>query len=295
MRHFLTSRPRARPQSFLHRRDDLRARRHDAEKRRRAAVDHDVPVHGDLELAVPPVDQIHVGLKLTAETRRHTGGVDAGHSIRAVVNRYAGHEKSSSRARGAGPEGWAPHTLKLPISHGAIGTVDEFALHVAIEIGHDCDLRLKCGAPRCLSQRRFSRRGGGGRKTRSLSDQTQLGQGSGPALCRIRHNDSYRSPTFIISVIPVLNGGGFCPIALPEEKHTYAQCFRLRRPGLHRMLVKVAGVLLAAARTHFPAGRKRLLAETLKTNTCWRWLPLFLDRTKVPLVRRRAIVPDPAQ
>ena len=51
-------------------------------------------------------------------------------------------------------------------------------------------------------------------------------KGSGPALRRIRHNDSYRSPPFNISVIPLLNGGGFCPIALPDEKHTYAQCCR---------------------------------------------------------------------
>jgi len=57
-------------------------------------------------------------------------------------------------------------------------------------------------------------------------------KGSGPALCRIRHNDSYRSPPFIISVIPVLNAGGFCPIALPDEKHTDAQCCRGAELGL---------------------------------------------------------------
>ena len=48
--------------------------------------------------------------------------------------------------------------------------------------------------------------------------------------------------------------------------------------GLDRMLVKAAAVLLAAARTHFPAGRKRLIAETLKTDTCWRWLPLIVGQ-----------------
>ena len=57
-------------------------------------------------------------------------------------------------------------------------------------------------------------------------------KGSGPALCRIRHNDSYRSPPFIISVIPGLNAGGFCPIALPNDQHTYAQCCRGAQFGL---------------------------------------------------------------
>src|SRR6185369_15293915 len=109
-----------------------------------------------------------------------------------------------------------------------------------------------------------------------FSDQTRFGQGSGPALCRIRHNDFYRLPAFIISVIPVLNGGGFCPIALPDEKHTYAQCCRGAELGLDRMLVNAAAVLLAAACTSLPTGRKRLLAKTWETDTCRRWLPLFI-------------------
>src|ERR1051325_3855780 len=52
--------------------------------------------------------------------------------------------------------------------------------------------------------------------------------------------------------------------------------------GLDRMLVKAAAVLLAAARTHLPTRRRRLLAKTRKNDTCRRWLPLFYSRTKVP-------------
>jgi hypothetical protein len=82
---------------------------------------------------------------------------------------------------------------------------------------------------------------------------------SRPALCRIRHNDFYRSPPVTISVIPVLNAGGFCPIALPNDQPTYAKCCRGVEFGLERMLVNAAAVLLGAACTHLPTGRRRLL------------------------------------
>src|SRR5689334_15665816 len=74
---------------------------------------------------------------------------------------------------------------------------------------------------------------------------------------------------------------GVCPIALPTGQHTSAQCCRDAEFGLDRMLVKAAAVLLAAACMHFPTGRRWLLAKTLKTDTCRRWLPLY-SRTKVP-------------
>jgi hypothetical protein len=61
-------------QTLPHRRDNLRARGHDAEKRSCAAIDRDVAIHRDLELAVSTVNHVHVRLKLTAKARRYTGG-----------------------------------------------------------------------------------------------------------------------------------------------------------------------------------------------------------------------------
>jgi hypothetical protein len=129
-------------------------------------------------------------------------------------------------------------------------------------------------------QRRTS--GGGGRKTRHFSDQTQCGQGSGPALCRIRHNDSYRSPLVIISVIPVLNGGGFCPIALPHEKHSTRSVVEALNLGLDRMLVKAAAVLLAAARTSFRPGVDGFLQRRGKPTRAGGGCPFFIVGQKSP-------------
>jgi hypothetical protein len=64
---------------------------HNAERHECAAVDHHLVVDEDLELAVPAFDEIDFGLQLTAKARRHTDGVDAGDSIRAVADGDASH------------------------------------------------------------------------------------------------------------------------------------------------------------------------------------------------------------
>jgi hypothetical protein len=55
--------------------EDPGARGHHAEKRRRAAVDHNVAVDENFEIAVAAADHINVGLQLAAKVRRHTGGI----------------------------------------------------------------------------------------------------------------------------------------------------------------------------------------------------------------------------
>jgi len=74
--------------------DHFLSRRHDPQRDERAAVDDDVVVDEDLEFAVAPFHQIDIGLELTAKTRRHTDGVDAGDSIRAVADGDASHVTS---------------------------------------------------------------------------------------------------------------------------------------------------------------------------------------------------------
>jgi hypothetical protein len=48
-------------------------------------------VHEHLEFAVPAPLHLHVGAKLPPQPGRHTGGVQAGHSIRAVTDSDAAH------------------------------------------------------------------------------------------------------------------------------------------------------------------------------------------------------------
>jgi hypothetical protein len=76
--------------------------------------------------------------------------------------------------------------------------------------------------------------------------------------------------------------GGFVRLHFLMKSTRTRSAVEVLRPAWIEMLVTAAALLLAAARTHVPTGRKWLLAKTLKTDTCWRWLPLFLDRTKVP-------------
>ena len=100
---------------MLHGRDDLRARGHDPEEGRRAAVDHDIPVNRNLELAISPANHVHAGLKLAAKARRHTGGVDTSDSIRAIPDCDACHETSSIRRRTAGPGAGGDGAIEVEI------------------------------------------------------------------------------------------------------------------------------------------------------------------------------------
>jgi hypothetical protein len=90
-------------QAIPHSRHDLRTRWQHPQERRAATVDNGVVIHENFELSVPTVDHIHVGVKLTSKARRHTGCVQAGYSIRAVVDRDACHDRSDSRLRDGGP------------------------------------------------------------------------------------------------------------------------------------------------------------------------------------------------
>jgi hypothetical protein len=62
-----------------------------------------------------------------------------------------------------------------------------------------------------------------------------------------------------ISVIPVLNAGGFVQLHFLMISTRTRSAVEALSWGLNRMPVKAAAVLLAAARTHLPTGRRRLL------------------------------------
>ena len=108
--------PLLRLHRFPHRFHDLRSRWQDPQKRRRAAVNHRVAVHDDLEHAVAVVDHLYVGLQLTPEARRHTGSVQAGHSVRAVVDGDTGHARVVAK-RGSGVQG-VNGAISFPRSQG---------------------------------------------------------------------------------------------------------------------------------------------------------------------------------
>ena len=61
-------------------------RRHDAERRQRAAVNHLAPVNEHFELAVAAVDHVDIGAQISSKPRRHPDGVETGHSIRAIAD-----------------------------------------------------------------------------------------------------------------------------------------------------------------------------------------------------------------
>ena len=62
-----------------------------------------------------------------------------------------------------------------------------------------------------------------------------------------------------ISVIPVLNAGGFVRLHFLMISTRTRSAVEALSLGLDRMLVKGAAVLLDAACTHLPTGRRRLL------------------------------------
>jgi hypothetical protein len=70
----------------LHRINDLSAGRKHAECRERTCVDNGLAVDQDLEFSVAALDHVHVRSQFATETRRHTDGVQARHSIRAIAN-----------------------------------------------------------------------------------------------------------------------------------------------------------------------------------------------------------------
>jgi hypothetical protein len=83
-------------QALLHNVQDVAFRRHDADHRKCAGVDHDLAVHQYRELAKTPVNHIHVEIKNPAKVGRHTDGLDAGDSNAAVADADAIHGASRS-------------------------------------------------------------------------------------------------------------------------------------------------------------------------------------------------------
>ena len=78
-----------------------------------------------------------------------------------------------------------------------------------------------------------------------------------------------------ISVTPVLNAGGFCPIALPNDQHTYAQCCRGPEFGLGSN-ARERRSSIAGRGVHASSDRAWTASCTsLKTDTCRGWLPFL--------------------
>ena len=86
-------------ESRLHSSDDFPAGRQNADHRQRATVYYDLVVHQNLELTVTCMNFFDVDRKLSTESRRHTDGVYAGHSIPAIFDHYGRHELRPSDGR----------------------------------------------------------------------------------------------------------------------------------------------------------------------------------------------------
>ena len=78
-------------QSCANCRQDLATGWQYAEGGERACVDDDFVVDQYLELTVVPALPINLGAEVSTKPRRHTDGVKAGHSIRAIANGDSSH------------------------------------------------------------------------------------------------------------------------------------------------------------------------------------------------------------
>jgi hypothetical protein len=58
----------------------------DAQCRPGASIDNRLPVHKYLELAIGSMDQLNLNLQFAPQSRRHTDGVQCGHSISTVAH-----------------------------------------------------------------------------------------------------------------------------------------------------------------------------------------------------------------
>jgi hypothetical protein len=78
-------------QPLAHRVHDLPRGRHQSEDHERSAIDGHGAIDEDFVFSVMPVDHVDFETELAAEARRHTDGMEAGDSERAVTNRYPSH------------------------------------------------------------------------------------------------------------------------------------------------------------------------------------------------------------
>lgn len=74
-----------------HRIDDLSRRRHHPDDHQGASIDNGLAIHENSILAVVSPYCIDLDLELTAKARRHTDGMQARDSERAVANGYPSH------------------------------------------------------------------------------------------------------------------------------------------------------------------------------------------------------------
>ena len=62
-----------------------------AQKCERSSIDEGITIDQNLELPITAAHDVHVDLELTTKPRRHPDGMDAGDSVRAVVNCNPSH------------------------------------------------------------------------------------------------------------------------------------------------------------------------------------------------------------
>ena len=74
--------------------DNPPPRRKDSHGREEASLDHGSAIDEDLVLAVVSSDHVDLDSKLTADLRRHTGGVEPRDSIGAESDGYSDHAQS---------------------------------------------------------------------------------------------------------------------------------------------------------------------------------------------------------
>jgi hypothetical protein len=75
--------------------DDLCSRWHNAEGCESSTVDDGLTIHEHLVLAIAAVDHVDINPQVTSELRRHTGGVQARQSVRAITNDNPGHRHAA--------------------------------------------------------------------------------------------------------------------------------------------------------------------------------------------------------
>ena len=69
----------------------LGCRRHEAQYHQRTTVHDGLAINENFVFPVASANHLDVDVELTANPRRHTGGVQSGHSIRAIPNGYSRH------------------------------------------------------------------------------------------------------------------------------------------------------------------------------------------------------------
>jgi len=83
-----------------------------------SSLHHDLPVHLDLELAVPARDLADLDPEVATEPGRHPGGMDGRHSDLAVANDDARHGSSPFHEHGTARFRCIPYKCTVTFGHG---------------------------------------------------------------------------------------------------------------------------------------------------------------------------------